>query len=225
MGGPVNAGRAGTTVHDFHASDGDVRRELARELHDSVVQTLQLMLVEMEQFKAERFDPTAVVHEVSEYQACTREVLNELRAVLYELRDEPGVDSTFTEGMRALVAKFRARTGIYASLTVTRAWPTEVRRVAAVHVRRIVEEGLTNVRRHSDAHLCHVRLAAQDEDTLKIQIRDDGVGISLAADRGPGLGLAGMHERVVLLGGHLSLLPAHGGGTVLTAVFPRGSVA
>lgn len=202
-----------------------VRRHLARELHDSVVQTLQLMLVEMEQFKHEQFDPRTVINEVSGYQAYTRDVLNELRQMLYELRDESVIETGFAEAMRSLVASFQERTGIRTRISISKAWPSDVRRVAATHIRRIVEEGLNNVRRHSGARYCRISLRDEDGQKLLIHIRDNGVGFTSYGDRdGTGFGLSGMRERVLLLGGQLSVLPAIGGGTVLTAVIPRESV-
>lgn len=202
-----------------------VRRHLARELHDSVVQTLQLMLVEMERFKAQKFDQTAVVSEVSEYQAHTRDVLNELRHMLYELRDESMIEIGFTDRLRGLIAAFEAHTGICARISISRAWPADVPRVAANNVRRIIEEGLNNIRRHSGARLCRIALGQQDADRLLIQIRDDGVGLRWSGEADAvGVGLAGMRERVLLLGGSLGVQPALAGGTVLRAVIPRESV-
>ncbi len=202
-----------------------VRRHLARELHDSVVQTLQLMLVEMEQFKHEQFDPRTVINEVSGYQAYTRDVLNELRQMLYELRDESVIEVGFAEALRSLVGSFQERTGIRTRISISRAWPSEVRRGAAIHIRRIVEEGLNNVRRHSGARYCRVSLREDDRQKLLIHIRDNGVGLAYGDPNGAGFGLSGMRERVVLLGGQLSVAPALGGGTVLRAVFPRESVS
>jgi signal transduction histidine kinase len=202
-----------------------VRRHLARELHDSVVQTLQLMLVEMEQFKHEQFDPRTVINEVSGYQAYTRDVLNELREMLYELRDESVIETGFAEALRSLIASFQARTGIRTRISISRAWPSDIRRVAATHIRRIVEEGLNNVRRHSDARYCRVSLREENAQTLLIHIRDNGVGLPWYGENGAGVGLSGMRERVVLLGGHLSVQPALGGGTALRAVIPRESIS
>lgn len=203
-----------------------VRRHLARELHDSVVQTLQLMLVEMEQFKHEQFDPNTVVKEVNEYQAYTRGVLNELRQMLYGLRDESIIEMGFTDGLRALVGQFETHTGIRTRFTISPRWPSDIPRGAANHIRRIVEEGLNNIRRHSSAQRCAVALDQEDGETLLILIRDNGIGfLGGGDDERPGIGLAGMRERVLLLGGRLSISAAVGGGTVLRAAIPRESVS
>lgn len=204
---------------------GDLRQYLARELHDSVVQTLQLMLVEMEQFKHEQLDRGTVVKEVTGYQAQTREVLNELRDMLYDLRDEPLIEADFTHGMRALIAGFERRTGIRSRITVSRGWPQTIRRTAAMNLRRIVEEGLTNIRRHSRAERCLVSLGEQNVQTLLIQIRDNGVGFVRDEEAGQeSIGLAGMRERVLLLGGRLTVESSSEGGTVLRAAIPREGV-
>lgn len=207
------------------SAESIVKRHLARELHDSVVQTLQLMLVEMEQFKAQKFDELSVVSHVSEYQAQTRDVLQELRQMLYELRDESIVEIGFADAMRSLVAAFQARTGIRAQISITPAWPADVRRSAAHQVQRIIEEALNNVRRHSAARRCSVLLGQASARNLLILVRDNGVGMAWGTELAhAGVGLSGMRERVVLLGGELSVVPAIGGGTVLRAVFPKESV-
>ncbi len=208
-----------------YGGSDDLRQQLARELHDSVVQTLQLMLVEMEQFKREQFDPQMVVNTVSGYQAHTREVLNELRELLYGLRDESVLETGFTDGIRSLIVNFEQRTGIHSQVTVSRGWPRALRRAAALNLRRVVEEGLTNIRRHSRANRCMVSLGELDVQTLLIQIRDNGIGLALDRDEGmEGIGLAGMRERVLLLGGRLSMDSSFGNGTVLRAAIPREGV-
>jgi len=90
-------------------------------------------------------------------------------------------------------------------------------------VYRIVQEALTNVARHAGVSKVTVRLWA-DEEALNVQIEDQGAGFDreAALATGTSSGLSGMHERVALLGGRLTIETAPGTGTRLTAELPLG---
>ena len=202
-----------------------VRLHLARELHDTVVQTLQLMLVEMEDFKLQQFNQDQVLAQLDGYQAHTRGVLTELRSLLYELRDDPVMDGGWADNLRDLVRNFEQRSGIRARISISKGWPSKVRAAAGQHVHRIVEEGLNNVRRHSEAAACEVTLREESRKTLLVVVKDNGIGIARRLEEiRMGMGLSGIRERVVLLGGQLSLLAPSEGGTVLQASIPRESL-
>jgi signal transduction histidine kinase len=89
---------------------------------------------------------------------------------------------------------------------------------AAVEVAayRITQEALTNIARHAQARTCHVRLRL--DDTLQLEITDDGIG--LPSERRAGVGITAMRERAVELGGACVLEPVPAGGTRLLARLP-----
>jgi signal transduction histidine kinase len=89
-----------------------------------------------------------------------------------------------------------------------------------------VQEALTNVARHAGASEAMVRLWA-DQEILHLQIHDQGVGFDVKATLAATTtgGLSGMYERVVLLGGQLTIESAPGAGTCLTAELPLGHPA
>jgi signal transduction histidine kinase len=68
---------------------------------------------------------------------------------------------------------------------------------------RAAQEGLTNVRKHADATRTAVVLDFQDDDHVRLEVRDDGRG--LAGQQADGFGLAGLRERMASIGGHLTL--------------------
>jgi signal transduction histidine kinase len=194
----------------------DVRRQLARELHDSVAQTLTVMLVDMENFKLDQVGRSSVQMTVDQLQGSTREVLRNLRQVLYDLRGE-GEDQLFVPSVRDLVARFESRTGIKAKLTVTK-WPAELSRTTAHNLYRIVEEALNNVRLHSGAEAVEIDLASQPGQSVALTVTDNGRGLSGHGQSG--LGVVGMHERALLLGGELQVETVGDRGTVVRAVVP-----
>lgn len=206
-------------------ADGDaaeIRRMLARELHDRVAQTLTSMLVELENFKIDQNGNHTVVKEVNGLQDSTREVLNNLRRVLYDLRGADSTEEGFVDSVHNVLSRFEERTRISAIVSVAPAWPARLGRSAALNILRIIEEALTNVRLHSGASLVEVTLGAGDDATAVVEVKDNGRGAeSDVTTRTPGLGMVGMRERALILGGRLEIIAAASGGTCVRATFPK----
>jgi len=203
------------------ASAMEVRQALARDLHDRVTQTLTTMLVEMENFKALEFARDRVINEVSSYQEATREALSNIREILYELRGDEDLGSDFVSRVRRLLERFEEKTGIKASLSVSSGWPSRLAVQAAVNLYRVLEEALNNVRKHSGANAVAVTFQVAEGDLAVVSVTDDGVGLAPVMGERTGLGMIGMRERALLLGGELSIEPARPHGTSLTAVIPK----
>ena len=92
---------------------------LARELHDRVAQTLTTMLIELENFKVEQSGRQSVLRQLGELQVSTRDVLDNLRHVLYDLRGETGIEEGFADAVRLLLARFQERTHVNVLLSVS----------------------------------------------------------------------------------------------------------
>jgi two-component system sensor histidine kinase UhpB len=204
-------------------AESEVKRKLARELHDSVAQILTLMVVDMENFKLDQAGQDIVVEKVDSLQESTREVLNNLRQVLYDLREEPSTESGFVHQVRTLLARFERSTGIRPMLRVSSEWPARLSSGTAHNLYRIVEEALNNVRLHSGAARVDVMLGAIG-DGVELTVQDDGRGLpSSDGERRQGMGMMGMRERAVLLGGELDVTSSGNGGTTVRAVVPRAA--
>jgi two-component system sensor histidine kinase UhpB len=200
----------------------EIRRMLARELHDRVAQTLTTMLIELENFKVEQTGRQSVLRQLGELQESTRDVLSNLRHVLYDLRGESGIEEGFVEAIRVLLARFEERTQLRVRLSVSPLWPPRLRSQAALNIYRIIEEALTNVRNHSGAGIVEVALGPGFGGNFAVEVKDDGRGVeSGAGAREPGMGVLGMRERAVILGGRLEVESAAGGGTTVRAILPK----
>jgi two-component system sensor histidine kinase UhpB len=197
----------------------EIRRALARELHDRVAQTLTTMLIELENFKVEQTGRQSVLRQLGELQESTRDVLTNLRHVLYDLRGETGIEDGFVDAIRALLTRFEERTHVSATLSVSASWPARLPAQAALNIYRIIEEALNNVRLHSGARLVEVALGSGTGRQLAVEVRDDGRGAE--SDRAPGMGVLGMKERAVILGGELEVESVAGVGTTVRAILPR----
>jgi signal transduction histidine kinase len=93
-----------------------------------------------------------------------------------------------------------------------------------IAVFRILQEALTNVARHSKATQARIILTEQPRD-LVLEVHDNGRGMDAEEARRGSLGLLGMRERAVFVGGELTLTSAPGQGTVVTARIPLQPIA
>src|SRR5580700_3854870 len=188
----------------------DERLRIARELHDSLTHNISAIQVQagvavhLARKRGEEVPPALLA-----IQEAGTDAGRELRATLGVLRSEE--EGSGLGQLDGLVERARAA-GLPVTVTVTgaeRPLPPDVDQAAY----RIVQEALTNVSRHAGQACASVRLHYTPE-TLAIQVDDDGKGTgTLAGHRplSPGLGLAGMRERVSALGGQLQAGPQDGG--------------
>ncbi len=195
----------------------DERTRIARELHDVVAHAVSVMVVQAgaaEQVVDD--DPEHVRAALSAIRTTGAGALAEMRRVLALLRDDgdrpltpqPGLD-----GLGDLVSDARSG-GLRADLLVD-GDPRPLPAGLDLATYRIVQEALTNVRRHARASSVRVRLTYA-ADALRIEVSDDGVG---PADPRAGHGLIGMRERASLYGGTLET-EGSGAGFTVRAVLP-----
>ncbi len=104
--------------HKVKEAEGEIRRLVARELHDRVAQTLTGMLVDLENFKTEPVGWEDVLRRLDTVQDSTRQVLHSLRELLHDLRGEETFSDTFVDAVGALVSRFELKTAISTQLSV-----------------------------------------------------------------------------------------------------------
>jgi len=206
----------------------DERARIARELHDVVAHAVTVMTVQSG--AARRVmdaDRDAARDALSAVEATGREALAELRRLLDVLRTgDEATDALAPQptaaGIEDLVAETR-RAGVPVELRASGS-PRGLPPGMELTVFRIVQEALTNVRKHAGPARAGVRIAYA-EDAVEVEVRDDGRGA--AAEGGaPGHGVVGMRERVALFGGSLEVGPAPEGGWRVRARLPlRAAVA
>jgi signal transduction histidine kinase len=189
------------------------RNRLARELHDSVIQQLfgVSLAVESAGTLLER-DPGAAVEELERVRTLARGAMDELRAVVFELRPA----SLEAEGLASALHKHVdvLRRVSDRSIELTLGDPPRLAPDASAQVFRIAQEALQNALRHADAGHIEVRLE-DGGGRLVLCVSDDGRGFDVTdgAVRGRRLGLTSMEERAAELGGTLAIDSAEGRGT------------
>jgi signal transduction histidine kinase len=196
------------------------RGRIARELHDIVAHAISLITVQADAAsKVLRHDPDRAREPLEAIQATSRGALGEMRQLVGLLRESD--DSAPLQPQPGLAELARVIGDARQSgLAVTFEISGDVRPLPAtldLAVYRIVQEGLTNVRKHAGPAEAHVTVRFE-RDCLEIQVRDDGRG-GAAPDAG-GHGLVGVRERVALLGGELESGPPAGGGFLVRARLP-----
>ena len=191
----------------------EARAWLARELHDGAVQRLTVMAVEIERLRRRG----SLGAELEQFQHTTRAAINDLRKLLYDLRDEPALDARFVESTRELLAELAGATGMESDLAV-QSWPEELPYHLSTNLQRVTGEALSNVRRHSGATRVTVTLQALD-GSLAVTVADNGRGIQNAEG---GFGLRGMGERARQFGGRVTIESSAGRGTTVRCIAPFG---
>jgi signal transduction histidine kinase len=184
------------------------RARIAREMHDVLAHRISLLSLHA---GALEFRPDAPPEEVARAAGVIRssahEALEDLRAVIGVLRDQPDGDAperpqpTFAD-LPALIEESRA-----AGVAVAYDWELvhDLPDALGRNAYRIVQEGLTNARKHARGAAVDVRLAGAPGDGLTIEVRNRlPVGAAVAADiPGTGTGIVGLAERASLAGGRL----------------------
>jgi signal transduction histidine kinase len=199
------------------------RTRIARELHDIVAHSVSMIVVQAgaaEQVVED--DPVFARRALEAIRTTGTDALAEMRRVVAMLRDtdEPGAltPQPGLEGVAALLRDAEA-TGLTTSLEVTGA-ARELPAGVDLAAYRIVQEAVTNVRRHAGASRVAVRVA-YGEDDVRVEVVDDGRGPGEGHGvNGTGHGLVGMRERAALYGGTVAAGPAPGRGFAVRAVLP-----
>ncbi|HEY1676738.1 MAG TPA: ATP-binding protein [Candidatus Sulfotelmatobacter sp.] len=197
------------------------RKRLARELHDSVGQTLAAlsMNIGMVQAQSHKLDALGA-RAVSDNAGLVEQVSREIRTISHLLHP-PLLDiAGLASALRWYVDGFSERSNIKVDLEISsdfRRLPDELE----IAIFRIVQECLTNIHRHSGSMTATIRLY-QEGDSLTIQVQDRGKGIPAEKQHelmelgGGGVGFAGMRERLRRLGGTLQL-KSDESGTIVSA--------
>jgi signal transduction histidine kinase len=189
------------------AAQEDERSRIARDLHDDASQRLALLAIELDQRQAQ-----SLADGVRALSADLHRIAHQLHpAILDQLGLLPAA--------RRFAGELAARHGLTIDV-VSERWPEALPRDAALVLYRVVQEALQNAVKHSGAARVEIAFRGGD-DELTVRVADQGRGFAPEQLEGThGLGLAGMRERLRLVGGGLRLESVPGRGTILEAWLP-----
>lgn len=202
----------------------EARRDMARELHDSVIQGLAVAMINLSMLKDKVQLKPEARKTLEDALKITEESVREIRTFSYLLHppllDVMGLQSA----LRWLVEGYNKRSGVQVKLDLPEG-QERLDKDVELALFRIVQEALTNIQRHSGGHQATIRMN-QVENALTLTIADDGHGMdaqTLAKVRQEGaalgVGIAGMKERMRQLGGRLEI-SSGSNGTAVTVSFP-----
>ncbi len=203
------------------------RARLARDLHDEVAQGLVSAIVGLRMLAKHQGANAGLRQELQGMSDDLAETLNQSRGIITGLRSALGEKKTFVEAVRDdLLARVGSQTGAMCGFE-TRDWPENLEPEAALNLYRIVQEALTNIRKHSRPSNLLLKLDGTDEQHLAIVVQDDGCGFDLSrmedALAGDHHGIVGMDERAELLQGELEVASTPGLGTTVKVTVPKSA--
>ncbi len=212
------------------------RQQLARNLHDSITQSLFSLTLGLRAIRKQgQREPAAALAHLAQQETVAQQALTEMRALLGQLRNsEPAVDEPamvdLVAGLQQLGDEQKRQSNLDVTLTAPVEW--HCRSALAAEIMAIGREALHNVVKHSGVQQAHCILAV-DEEAVRLTIADHGYGFNLTNSFGKSqevntistvaghFGLRGMQERAAVIGGTLTVESTPGVGTVVTLSVPR----
>jgi PAS domain S-box-containing protein len=200
------------------------RRRMARDLHDSLGQYLAMVKICIDGSLRQVHDP-APRQLLEQSREMVDQCVSETRTLSHLLHPPLLDENGLASAVRWYVEGFGTRSGIEVELDMPSVIPRFLNEIETA-LFRILQEGLTNVHRHSQSKRVDVKVF-HDLHMVSLVIRDYGIGIPMERIRafrdfgsGMGVGLGGMRERVRELGGTLRIEPAQESGTVIFVEIP-----
>jgi two-component system sensor histidine kinase UhpB len=198
------------------------RQRIARELHDETSQVLTSLLISLTLLE-ESVETQEARERVADTRALAHSTLRAIRNLSIDLRPSALDDLGLLPALRWYVKEYQKKCAIEVEFNAT-GFKERIPAEMETALYRIVQEGLTNTAKHANAHKVTIILK-EDKNRVYARIADDGKGFDYEAllktpGQERGLGLAGMHERAVLLDGTLAIHTLSGKGTTIEVSIP-----
>jgi PAS domain S-box-containing protein len=201
------------------------RRRIARELHDGTAQNLFAVSIDIDLMRKQaENENTELKSLLDESAELCEQSLQEIRTLSYLLHPPLLDQAGLVSALKWYVEGFSKRTGIEVNLIALEGIGRTTSEIETA-LFRIVQEGLTNIRRHSQSESASIRLQ-RDSREITLEIQDRGHGMNVGARGGLteemhelGVGIPGMRQRLRQLGGRLDIT-TDASGTLVTAVIP-----
>jgi len=203
------------------------RGRIAREMHDSLAQVLGVTHLRLRALDARREVRSSpeIAKELADVADICQEAYRDVRESILGLRGSNRSERGLLDNLRAYLDKYSQQCEIATSMDSHLEHDLALSPRCEVQVIRVIQEALTNVRKHSGATSAIVHITESDSSTIFV-VEDDGHGFHSAHspfDR-DGFGLSTMRERMALLSGSLSIDSAPGRGTRVIATVPERSL-
>jgi len=202
------------------------RSRLAANLHDTILQTLAGVLLQLDLCRRSVSAPASddAGDQLDVARRMLRHAAVDLRGSVWALRTQPQAGRSFSESLAAVVQHFAGPAGAAGGDRVQlriEGEPFELPKFVAGNLLLVVQEAIRNACHHAEAARVDVAVRFDSaEKSVTVTVHDDGPGFDVAAAAGPEqghFGLQGMRERIANLGGRFEIASASGAGTTITA--------
>ncbi|MDX6625123.1 MAG: two-component system, NarL family, sensor histidine kinase UhpB [Solirubrobacterales bacterium] len=204
--------RAGSAVL---AAQEEERARVARDLHDEVNQSLTGLLLRLEAVREAA--PPQLEAELAETKALANQAMRELLSLARQLRPTALDDLGLAAAVAGQVEQL-AQGEVEAEFSVEGDF-SDLGDDAQLVVYRVAQEALSNAGRHSGSGRVELRLSRRDDGGVQLEVSDDGRGFAFEESE-RGLGIGGMRERALLIGGELTIESRPGRGTTVRLTVP-----
>jgi two-component system nitrate/nitrite sensor histidine kinase NarX len=210
------------TSFEKEAAVSQERHLLARELHDSIAQSLAFLKIQVQLMRdaLHAGNPVEINQVLEEIDTGVRESYGDVRELLLHFRTRTNTED-IEPALATTLRKFEHQSGLKTSLNLQgQGMPLSPDlQIQALH---IIQEALSNVRKHARAS--HIWLDVQQQPSWRFEVRDDGVGFTPENDQldETHVGLRIMSERAQRIGAQLDVIstPGHGSSVILTLPLP-----
>jgi two-component system nitrate/nitrite sensor histidine kinase NarX len=204
----------------LEAAVSQERSFLARELHDSIAQSLAFLKIQVQLMRdaIAKGDPEQVQHVLGEIDVGVRESYGDVRELLMHFRTRANAED-IEPALMTTLRKFEHQTGLKTTLQM-QGQGLPLAPDTQIQVLHIVQEALSNIRKHARAG--HVWLDVQQQPQWRLEVRDDGLGFASEGEPPDEthVGLRIMTERAERLGARFEVLSTPGRGTSIVLTLP-----
>ncbi len=211
-------------MRDSRHAINEERTRIALDLHDGLVQTLVGLNYKMDTLEQEAFPcPAHPQPKLREVRGQLKKAIEEARYIVFNLKPIYFEKMDLMPAIRSYLKSYEKQTGIVTGVKIV-GEESRISPRAKVFLFRIIQESLSNVKRHSRASKVHVEIHVRARDLLAVT-SDDGVGFNLKRvrrdpEKWASFGVRGIEERAKLLGGVATIESLPGKGTVVKAALP-----
>ena len=200
------------------AAQENERKRISRELHDSVVQELLNINIELRLLKYQQ-DKVLITDKAQQVESLMANLIDDIRNISVELRpsslDDLGLEAAFKSYFKHFEQTYGLAISYQANIQGKR-YDSDIETV----VYRVVQESILNALKYASVN--HIDVSIQDTgDHIIAEVIDQGVGFNPQSQpKGTGLGLYGMNERAELVNGNVNIDTQIGKGTIITLEIP-----
>jgi len=197
------------------------RYRIAREMHDSLAQVLGYLNIQMQTLEllVNAGNLQQVLAELTTARQSIQAAQADVHDSILSLRTTLSDDLTLPVALKEYVIEFGVQTGIDVHFQSDQEAIPGITPLANVEIVRIMQEALTNIRKHAQADTVNMTITTQ-QNILVITVSDDGVGFDVAATKQSNFGLFTMKERAHQVGGNVTITSSPGAGTTVQLKVP-----